>query len=188
MPRFHSRMRAAAASSAVLLGVTLAVASHAGPPIGVRSFDDGLAGVRSANPQMKLSVEDVSRQGSVLVVEYPAASGDPAARDVWCEVENSDWSGAKQLVFNARAERAMRLSVSFLDRNRIAYTHWVELQGGDWQTVWIPFEQLRPNPFFQPPDAKKGAPLDVSEVKDIGFAPQDPGAARLAIGQIWLDY
>jgi hypothetical protein len=181
-------MRVPAAASAVLLGVTLAIASHAGPPIGVRAFDNGLAGVRTTSPQMKLSVEDVSRQGPVLVVEYPAASGDPAARDVWCEVENSDWSGAKQLVFNARAERAMRLSVSFLDRNRVAYTHWVELEAGSWQTVWIAFGQLRPNPYFQPRDAKKGAPLDVSEVQRIGFAPQDSGAGRLAIGLIWLDY
>jgi len=82
----------------------------------------------------------------------------------------------------------MRLSVSFMDRNHVAYTHWVELQGGEWQTVRIPFAQLRPNPYFQPPDAKQGAPLDVSEVQRIGFAPQDPGAGHLAIGKIWLDY
>jgi hypothetical protein len=180
-------MRVASSAAGVLLGVVLALTSHAGPPIGIRGFEDGLRGVRSANPEMKLSIDRDSGEGHVLVVEYPAPSGDPAARDIWCEVENSDWSGTKQIVFNARAEHALKLSLSFMDRNRVAYTHWVELRGGEWQTVRIPFDQLRPNPYFQPPDAKKGAPLDVSEVRRIGFAPQDPAAGRLAIGQIVLE-
>ena len=122
------------------------------------------------------------------MVEYPAASGDPAARDFWCGVDEADWSKARQIVFDAKAEHAMKLSFSFMDRNHVAYTHWVELRGGEWQTVRIPFDQLRPNPYFQPPDAKKGAPLDVSEVRRIGLAPQDPGAGRVAIGHIGIDY
>ena len=64
----------------------------------------------------------------------------------------------------------MKLSLSFLDRNRVAYTAWRELQGGVWQLVRIPFDEIRPHPFFQPADAKTGAPLDVSEVKGIAFA------------------
>ena len=77
----------------------------------------------------------------------------------------------------------MRLSVSFLDRNRIAYTAWTELKGGAWQLVRIPFDEIRPNPYFQPPDAKTGASLDVSAVGSIAFAPHDQTAGRLAIGR-----
>ena len=72
----------------------------------------------------------------------------------------------------------MRISVSFVDRNRVAYTSWSELRAGEWQPVRIDFAQLKPNPYFQPPGAKSGTPLDVSEVKAIGFAPQDSGAGE----------
>jgi hypothetical protein len=38
-------------------------------------------------------------------------------------------------------------------------------------------------PYFQPPDAKLGTPIDVSDVKFIAFAPQDRTSGRLAIGK-----
>ena len=44
--------------------------------------------------------------------------------------------------------------------------------------------EIRPNQFFQPPGAKTGAPLDVSDVKFVAFAPQDQAAGRFAIGRI----
>lgn len=76
--------------------------------------------------------------------------------------------------------------MSFLDRNRVAYTTWTELKGGVWQAVGIPFDEMRPNPYFQPPDAKTGAPIDVSEVKSIAFAPQDRTAGRFTISRFVL--
>jgi hypothetical protein len=55
----------------------------------------------------------------------------------------------------------------------VLLVEYQDLQGGVWQTVRISFAEIRPNPYFQPPDAKTGAPLDVSQVTRIGFAPQD---------------
>jgi Carbohydrate binding domain (family 11) len=96
----------------------------------------------------------------VLMVEYPAPTNDPAGRDVQCAAQNQDWS-----------------------RNRVAYTTWTELKGGVWQSVRIPFDEMRPNPYFQPSDAKTGSPIDVSDVKGIAFAPHDQTAGRLTIGK-----
>ena len=151
----------------------------------LRSYAEGLAGVHAANPEMKLSVarDPAVSDGPVLLVEYPAATGNPAARDVWCEAEHADWTAGRAIAFQAKPEHAMRISVSFMDRNRVAYTSWSDLRGGEWQTVRISLEQIKPNPYFQPPGAKTGAPLDVSEVKAIGFAPQDPQAGRIAISR-----
>ena len=118
----------------------------------------------------------------MLIVEYPAPTGNPAGRDVQCAAESQDWSGGRAIEFQARPDHELRLSVSFLDRNRVVYTWYAELRGGEWQQVRIPFDQVRPNPYFQPPDAKKGSPLDVSDVKFIAFAPQDKTSGRLAIG------
>jgi len=151
----------------------------------VHSFDGGLSGVRAANTGLKLSVgrdPELAAQ-SVLLVEYPAPTGNPAGRDVWCNSENVDWTRGRAIEFQVKPDHGLRLSVSFLDRNRVAYTSWTQLQGGVWQTARIEFDAIRPNPYFQPPGTKTGAPIDVSEVTGIGFAPQDESARRLAIGR-----
>jgi hypothetical protein len=69
-----------------------------------------------------------------------------------------------------------------MDHNGVAYTAWVvAAEPGVWQTLKIPLSEIRPNPYFQPPNAKTGAPLDVSDVTSIGFAPHDDVAGRFEI-------
>lgn len=156
------------------------------PSTTIHVFRDGLAGVRAATPDVRLSVvRDPSLPDQqVLVVEYPPPAKDPAARDVQCTAENQDWSAGRAISFPIKPDHSMRLSFSFLDRNGVVYTTRIELRGGDWQTVRVPFDEIRPNQFFQPPGAKTGAPLDVSDVKFVAFAPQDQAAGRFAIGRI----
>jgi Carbohydrate binding domain (family 11) len=150
----------------------------------IHSYRDGLSGVRATNPSVHLSVgrDPAMPDEPVLFVEYPAATGEPAARDVQCDAQNQNWSAGRAIAFQIKAAHPMRLSVSFFDRNRVAYTTWTELQGDLWQQVRIPFDEIRPNPYFQRPDARTGAPLDVGDVKFIAFAPQDPASGRMAIG------
>ena len=71
-----------------------------------------------------------------------------------------------------------------MDRNRVAYTSWIDLAGGAWQPIRVSFDAIRPNPFFQSPGANKGAPLDVSEVTRIGLGTQDPVAGRFTISRL----
>jgi hypothetical protein len=151
----------------------------------IQSYGRGLAAIRTANAAVKLSVDQgAALPGQpVLLVEYPAPTADPAGRDVWCDAETVDWTRGRALSFQVKPEHDLRLSVSFLDRNGVAYTSWSDLRGASWQTVRIPFDEIRPNPYFQPPGAKKGAPIDVSEVRRIGFSPQDRSAGRLAISR-----
>jgi hypothetical protein len=42
--------------------------------------------------QMKLSIhrDPAITDASVLLVEYPAASRNPAARDLWCEMQHAN--------------------------------------------------------------------------------------------------
>jgi hypothetical protein len=152
----------------------------------VHSFTDGLAGVHVANADVRLSVgRDPSLSDEpVLVVEYPGPTSEPAGRDVQCAAENTNWTAGRALSFQIKPDHAVRLSVSFRDRNHVAYTAWTELTGGVWQRVRIPFDEIRPNPFFQPPDAKTGAPLDVSDVTFVAFAPQDRTSGRLAMSRL----
>jgi hypothetical protein len=169
----------------VAAGVGLPGAQAAKPVAVIQSYERELSGVRAANPDVRLSIgREPSLSGErVLMVEYPAPSGDPAGRDVQCDAEARDWTGGRAISFQIKPARAVKLSVSFMDRHRVAYTAWTELQGGVWQLVRIPFAEIRPNPFFQFPDAKKAAPLDVSDVRFIAFAPQDDAAGTLTISR-----
>jgi hypothetical protein len=151
----------------------------------IQDYSDGVSRVRAANPDVHLSVgRDPLLPGEpVLFVDYPPPNADPAGRDVQCEAANHDWTAGRAISFRIKADHPTRMSVSFLDRNRVVYTAWTELAGGAWQLVRIPFDDIRPNPYFQPPDARSGAPLDVSDVRFVAFAPQDKTGGRLAIGR-----
>jgi hypothetical protein len=152
----------------------------------IQAYADDLAGRCTARPGVRLSVGRASAIGDdrVLTVDYPAPADDPAARDVQCTAENQNWTSGRAIAFQARPEQSLRMSMSFIDKNGVVYTAWADLKGGVWQRVRIAFDEIRPNPYFQPPNARRGAPIDVSDVKFIAFAPQDRTSGRLAIGRI----
>ena len=185
-------LRIVAAVSAAACNQASVAKSAAPSPIAekhlaiISDYSSGLAGVHAANPELKLRVDrDTALRGElVLVVDYPAPNDNPTSRDVRLDATNTNWSAGSAISFRVRPEHATRLSVSFLDRNHVVYTAWRELQAGVWQSIRIRFAEIRPNPYFQPPDAKTGAPIDVGEVKFLGFAPQDKTAGRLAISPV----
>jgi Carbohydrate binding domain (family 11) len=152
----------------------------------IQDYKHGLTAVHSANPDVKLSVarDPVLAHEPVLLVEYPPPTVDAAGRDVWCDAENADWTAGYAISFQVKPANPVKLSVSFFDRNRVAYTTWIDLEGGAWQPVQILFDEIRPNPYFQPPDAKTDAPIDVSETKGIAFAPHDQRSGHLAISRL----
>jgi hypothetical protein len=159
--------------------------SEADTVLVIQDYQRGLSGVRAASPDLHLDVgQDPSLPGEpVLFVEYPIPTGDPAGRDVQCDAENRDWTAGRSIAFQIKPSHDLRLSISFFDRNRVVYTAWRDLKGDMWQRVRIAFDEIRPNPYFQPPGAKTGAPLDLSDVKFIAFAPQDQASGRLALGK-----
>ena len=170
---------------AMLFSILLASADE----MVIHSFGNGLAGVRAANPDVHLSVrrDPSGPDEQVLQVEYPAPTANPAGRDVQCEAENRNWSSGRAVSFQVKPAKALRLSVSFFDRNRVVYTSWADLKEGVWQTVRFTFADMKPNPYFQPPDAKQGSAIDVSDVPFIAFAPQDQTSGRVAIARFVVE-
>ena len=161
--------------------MTLVLSEAKAESVIIRTFDEQASGIRT-NPNVKLKVaKDPDLDELVLTVVYPAADDNPPSRDVWSAAEAQDWTQGRAIAFKVFSDKAIRLSVSFPDRNGVAYTSWADVAAGKWQEIEIPFADIKPNPYFQPPGAKTDAPLDVSEVKAIGFAPQSPAAGRLAI-------
>ena len=64
----------------VVLALVLALTGCASSTLVIRSYAEGLAGVRGTNPEMKLSVarDPAVSHGAVLLVEYPAANAENA--------------------------------------------------------------------------------------------------------------
>ena len=142
--------------------VVLAFALSVQPALVIHAFNAGLDGVSAASPAVRLSVNrDASIGETVMLVDYPEPTNDPAGRDVRCTAENQNWTSGKAIAFIVKPDHPLRLSLSFIDRNGVAYTAWRDLKGGEWQPVRIPFDKIQPNPYFQPPGAKTGAPLDL---------------------------
>lgn len=154
----------------------------------IQDFARGLAAARALSPSVQLRVEREAtiRGEHALIIDYPRPSNNPAARDVWCDADERNWARGRAISFEIKSVHPTRVSVSFLDKNGVAYTSWADLRDTTWQTVRVMFDQIRPNPYFQPPNAKVGAAIDVSDVRGIGFAPQDQLAGRLVIGTIVL--
>ena len=150
----------------------------------VQDYRDGVSGVRRANPDVRISVgrDTALPDEPLLVVDYPEPTSDPAGRDVQCDAQARDWTGGRAIAFQVKPAHALRLSVSFFDRNGVVYTSWSDLKEG-WQSVRIAFDDIRPNHYFQPPGARLGAAIDVSDVKFIAFAPQDRTSGRLVISR-----
>jgi hypothetical protein len=154
----------------------------------LQDFSGGAASVHARNPVIKLRIDrhPVSPNERVLLIEYPAATDNPAGRDVWLDVEQRDWTRGSAITFQVKPDHPTRMSVSFADRNHVAFTTWVDLPDTTWQSVRLRLDRIRPNPYFQPPDAAVGKPMDLREVNGLGFAPQDRAAGRIAIGTIVL--
>src|SRR5262249_7574057 len=89
----------------------------------IRGFEHGPAGRRAANQSMALGVgrDPAIPNEQVLFVDYPRASSDPAGRDVRCDAEQRNWAAGRAIAFRVKPSRATRLSVSFVDRNNVAY-------------------------------------------------------------------
>jgi hypothetical protein len=177
------------ASLLVVAAPGLSACREAGPgPVIVQTYRKDLKGIRAANPKVRLQVgrDSAKSNEDVLFVDYPSAGNDPAGRDVHLEAQHRNWSSATGIAFQIWSQRPVRLSVSFVDRNRVAYTTWVEADGSGWQPINLPFRDIRPNPYFQPPGAQVSAPIDVSDVNAISFAPQDTAAGRFALTRFVL--
>jgi hypothetical protein len=154
--------------------------------ISLNTYGSQLAGVRSASSLLEVLPDPLKAGDWVLLVEYPSETDDPADRDVWFDVDVQDWTSARWLSFRIRAERDLKLSVSFFDRNQVAYTAWVNVSGGAWSDVQLRLDEMRPNPYFQLDDAKQGAPIDVRLVTGLGVAPHDELAGSFTVSRFAL--
>src|SRR5215510_8110757 len=106
---------------AELVLLTWGLAAEAQAAIVIRTYADRLDGVCTARPDVRVSVgrNPSMPDERLLIVDYPAPTGDPAGRDVQCAAEHQDWTAGRAIEFQIKSAHPLRLSVSFLDRNHV---------------------------------------------------------------------
>lgn len=87
-----------------------------------------------------------------------------------------DWSKARALVFEVYSEEALSLQAAFVDGVQNAYVSPArDLKPGAWRSVEFAFRDFVPNPYYQPPMARKGELLDLRHVDNVSLLPLTPG-------------
>jgi len=160
----------------------LTVASAAVPALPSRDrvmVQDYEPGAPASKPSASTEVSRVNLAlaagetgGNALSVDYGCSGTEPRALlDVWSETRVQDWTQAGALSFRIKPDAVMSLSVSFLDGNQAGFTQRTQpLVAGVWQSVRLPLEQFRLNPFGPQGDVP-GRPVDFGHVQAFGFAP-----------------
>jgi hypothetical protein len=83
-----------------------------------------------------------------------------------------DWRGMRVLRFRLRTSQVLRLQLGFNDANQNAYVATVSVPpSAAWQWVDLPFSSFQLNPYYQPPEAKRGAVLNLSRIETLNIAP-----------------
>jgi len=129
--------------------------------------------------------------GQYLTVTY-SLKGDYCG--LWVRAGGSDWSrvtvpaGAKNLYIKGYCKQPLELSISLSDKNGGQYTTMGTLptfKGGKWETVVIPLADFSLDPYYQPPEAVKGAPMDFTQIKQFNIQPKTKGDnVTFAIDQV----
>ena len=96
-----------------------------------------------------------------------------------------DWRGAQSLSLEVYTEAPTAIFVSFNDANQNSYSAVApKTKGGAWETVSIPFSKFKLDEYYQPPEAKEGAPQDLSKIETFNIAPKTPGAHTFKVREV----
>src|SRR5665213_133222 len=96
--------------------------------------------------------------------------------------KGQDWTKAKTLQVIFSSEENLSFQVAFNDANQNAYqSKPAVVKAGAWRTVDFPFSSFSLNPNYQPPHAKKGAPLDLGNVEAFNVMPATFGSHAFRI-------
>src|SRR5579883_2938992 len=95
----------------------------------------------------------------------------------------ADMSKAGELRFMAKCAIPGPIQVSLKDTYNVQYIAQAQVTK-DWAQVSIPLNSFRKDPYYTPPDAVLGHPMDLTKTNGMNFAPQMPGAGVLFIGPV----
>jgi hypothetical protein len=100
---------------------------------------------------------------------------------------NAEVGKATALVFTAKSEKAADLQVALKDKNNVQYVATCSIPVGDWSAVTILLSAFTKDPYYTPPDAIVGKPVDFTTLKGMNLSPQTVGDTVVLIGAVTVD-
>ncbi len=109
---------------------------------------------------------------------------------MWARAGGTDWkganfTGAKNISLMIYCKDPVVLGLALKDANNNQYVAETPItQGGKWETVSVALSDFKLDPYYTPPDAKKGAPQDFSKVATFNIQPKTVGKFTVAVDNI----
>ncbi len=97
---------------------------------------------------------------------------------------SGDISKAANLVFMVKSSAAGDIQLAIKDAFNVQYIEKVTIVAGDWAPVTVSLAAFIKDPYYTPPDAIAGHPMDFSKISNLNFSPQMTGASVVEIGPI----
>jgi hypothetical protein len=188
---------AAAASSSASSSAKPAAAVSVPSGPGVQVLDFGSLDAKSAGTFQDsqgssftfATKDNPSKKGQkYLTITYELKQGGYCG--MWCRAGGNDWKGvslgaAKTLSLMIYGKDPVSLGIALKDKNNNQYvTDLPATKGGKWETVVVNLSDFKLDPYYTPPDAKKGAPMDFSTVSNFNIQPKTAGKGTVAIDNV----
>jgi len=145
----------------------------------------------STGSKIEYATKDAKKKGNakdkMLSVNYTLVKGGYCgiwyrAGDVW---DGVDCAGAVAIEMTVYSSKPMMIGMALKDKTNNQYVADGPMtKGGKWETVTIPVGSFVKDPYYTPPEAIKGAPQDLSQVKTFNIVPKTEGEATFAIDKI----
>jgi hypothetical protein len=186
---------ASAASSSSSSSTTAAVVVPSGS--GVQILDAGTLDSKSAGTFQDsqgssftfTSKDNPSKKGSkYLAITYELKQGGYAG--MWARAGGSDWNGVnlkdkKVVSLTIYSKDPVSLGLAIKDATNNQYVADTPMtKGGKWETVVINLSDFKLDPYYTPPDAKKGAPQDLSKVAGFNIQAKTVGKFTVAVDNV----
>jgi hypothetical protein len=120
-----------------------------------------------------------------LAITYELKQGGYCG--MWCRAGGADWKGAnltglKNISLMIYCKDPVVLGLALKDNNNNQYVADTPMtSGGKWETVTVAISDFKLDPYYTPPDAKKGAPQDFSKVATFNIQPKTVGKFTVAV-------
>lgn len=132
----------------------------------------------------KINCDTEDGPGGLKAVKLTSTLAQGGWCGLGCSIPASDLSKNTSLRFKARAAAPVALQIGLLDANKAQYITTVAVTAKDWTEVTVPFSSFIKDPYYTPPGARLGHPMDLTRTTNLNFMPRTPGRSVVEIGPV----
>jgi hypothetical protein len=97
---------------------------------------------------------------------------------------SADLSKSNSVKFKAKTNAPGDVEMAFKDTYNVQYIARFSVSSKDWTEITVPFSAFNKDPYYTPPEAVLGHPMDLSKATGMNFAPKIIGDSIVEIGPV----